>query len=462
MTTELPDLTAVELLAGYASGAVSPVEVTEAVLARIGAWEPSLQALYAPDPAGALAQAREAEQRWRRGEPMGALDGVPVTIKENIATKGVPVPLGTAATELAPAAEDAPAAARLREAGAVLLAKTTMPDFGMLTSGLSSFHPLTRNPWRLDRNPGGSSSGAAAAAAAGYGPLHVGTDIGGSIRLPAGLCGLIGHKPSFGRVPVDPPFPGRTAGPLTRTVADAALLMSVLAQPDDRDHTSLPPAQIPWQDLDIEVKGLRIGLLEEAGAGLPVEPEVLAAVRAAAAAFEAAGAIVTPVRPFLTEEMLAGLNRFWRTRFAADLAGLPEERIERILPYIRDWVFGESEVDGVSVYRGFVQMDVMSAAATRAFRELDFVLSPVCPVVSFGADQASPVHDPAKPFEHIGFTVPFNMSGQPSASVNAGYSADGLPIGVQITGRRFDDLGVLRVARAFEQLRPAQRPWPTL
>ncbi|MGO1056227.1 amidase [Crossiella sp. CA198] len=461
MATELPDLTAVELLDGYRSGDLSPVAVTEAVLARIGAWEPDLQALYAPDPATALAQAKAAEQRWRRGEPQGALDGVPVTIKENIATEGVPVPLGTAATELAPAPVDAPPAARLREAGAVFLAKTTMPDFGMLTSGLSSFHPLTRNPWRLDRNPGGSSAGAAAAAAAGYGPLHVGTDIGGSIRLPAGLCGLVGHKPSFGRVPVDPPFLGRVAGPITRTVADAALLMSVLARPDDRDYWSLPPEQIPWRQLDIEVKGLRIGLQEEAGAGLPVEPEVLAAVRAAAATFEAAGAIVTPVRSFLTQEVLDGLDRFWRTRFAADLAGWPKERIAKILPYIRDWVFDGSEVDSLAVYRGFAQMDVMSAAATRAFREYDFVLSPVCPVVSFGAEQASPVDDPAKPFEHIGFTVPFNMSGQPSLSLNAGYSADGLPIGVQITGKRFDDIGVLRLARAFEQLRPEQRPWPT-
>ena len=190
--------------------------------------------------------AKASEARWRRGEPLGPIDGVPLTLKENIATRGTPVPLGTAATALVPAAEDAPAAARVRESGGVLLAKTTMPDYGMLTSGVSSFHDTARNPWRPPRTPGGSSAGAAAAAAAGYGPLHVGTDIGGSIRLPAGWCGLVGLKPSFGRVPVDPPFLGRVAGPMTRTVADTALLMSVLSRPDARDHLQPAAADLDW------------------------------------------------------------------------------------------------------------------------------------------------------------------------------------------------------------------------
>jgi aspartyl-tRNA(Asn)/glutamyl-tRNA(Gln) amidotransferase subunit A len=197
----LHELSAVELLAGYRSHALSPLEVTRAALAHIERWEPHLCATYALDPEGALASARASEQRWLAGAPQGALDGVPAMIKENIATRGVPVPLGTAATELVPAAEDDPPAARLREAGAVLLGKTTMPDYGMLSSGLSSFHALTRNPWDLGKTPGGSSAGAGAAAAAGYGPLHVGTDIGGSIRLPAGWCGVFGLKPSNGRVP---------------------------------------------------------------------------------------------------------------------------------------------------------------------------------------------------------------------------------------------------------------------
>ena len=211
------------------------------MLAHVAVWEPHIKALYAFDPDGARATAKASTERWQNGEPMGALDGVPVTIKDNIATKGVPVPLGAATSKLVPAPADAPPAARLREAGAVIFSKTTMPDYGMLSSGLSSFHPLTRNPWDLSKNPGGSSAGAGAAGAAGYGPLHLGTDIGGSVRLPACWCGLVALKPSLGRVPIDPPYVGRVAGPMTRTVDDAALMMSVLSRPDRRDGMSLPP-----------------------------------------------------------------------------------------------------------------------------------------------------------------------------------------------------------------------------
>src|SRR4051794_22596438 len=200
MNENLADLAATELLSQYRDGSVSPVEVIESVLARVESLEPKLCATYALDRAGARAVVRESERRWHRGEPAGPLDGVPVTVKENIATRGTPVPQGTAATELVPAAEDAPAAARLRAAGAVIFSKTTMPEYGMLSSGVSTFHHLTRNPWDTSRTAGGSSAGAAAAAAAGYGPIHVGTDIGGSIRLPAGWCGLVGLKPTHGRI----------------------------------------------------------------------------------------------------------------------------------------------------------------------------------------------------------------------------------------------------------------------
>src|SRR6476659_6517555 len=244
--TALHDLSATELVVRYRERSLSPVEVTRAVLDRIAAWEPHLHATYALDGDAALASARVSEARWLRhvsaGENVGALEGVPTMIKENIATAGTPVPLGTAATDLVPALRDAPPAARLREAGAVILGKTTMPDYGMLSSGLSSFHPLARNPWDLARGPGGSSAGAGAAAAAGYGPLHVGTDIGGSVRLPAGWCGIVTLKPSLGRVPIDPPYVARCAGPMTRTVEDAALAMAVLSLPDRRDHMSLPYA----------------------------------------------------------------------------------------------------------------------------------------------------------------------------------------------------------------------------
>src|SRR4051812_3352014 len=296
----LHELSAPALVDAYRRRELSPVEVVQSVLGHIERWEHHLRALYLLRPEAALQQARASEARWLRGEPMGPLDGVPVTVKDNIATEGDPLPLGTAASDLTPAAADAPPAARVREAGGVIIAKTTMPDYGMLSSGLSSFHKLARNPWDLRCTPGGSSAGAGAAAAAGYGPLHIGTDIGGSLRLPAGWCGIFTLKPSLGRVPVDPPYTGRCAGPMTRNVIDAAWFMQVLSRPDPRDSMSLPEQDIAWREFDRgtdKLKGLRIGLLLEAGCGLAVEPDIRAAVEQAARLFERAGAVVSPMQP---------------------------------------------------------------------------------------------------------------------------------------------------------------------
>jgi len=461
--TELHELSARELLAGYRARRFSPVEATRAVLAHIARWEPHLHATWLLRPDAALAQARASEARWLRGAPCGPLDGVPATLKDNIATAGDPTPLGTAATELVPAPADAPPAARLREAGAVLVAKTTMPDFGMLSSGLSSFHALARNPWDVSRGPGGSSSGAGAAAAAGYGPLHVGTDIGGSLRLPAAWCGIFTLKPSLGRVPIDPPYTGRAAGPMTRSVGDAALMMQALAQPDARDSMGLPAQPIDWDGFDAApeaLRGLRVGLLLDAGCGLPVQPDVRDAVQAAARVFEHAGATIVPMQPFLTREMLDGMDHFWRMRSYMDLRTLGAERQARVLPFIRAWAMSAAAFDGAHVYHASQQFHATRVATVRACAQVDYVLSPVAPITAFAAELPSPTDDPLRPLEHIAFTVPFNMSEQPAASINCGYSAGGLPIGLQIAGQRFDDLGVLRVARAFEQLHGPQRPWP--
>ena len=282
-------LSALELLSAYRSKTLSPIEAMASVIARVEAFEPHIAATWLYAPERALKDARASEARWMRVEPIGPLDGVPVTVKDNIATKGEPTPVGTAASDMTPADADAPPAARLREAGAILFAKTTMPDYGMLSSGLSSHHPLARNPWKRDRNPGGSSAGAGAAAAALYGPLHVGTDIGGSVRLPAGWCGIVGLKPSAGRVPIDPPYVGRVAGPMTRTAADAALMMATLTQPDARDYTSLDDQALDWAIRPARLSGLKIGLLLEAGCGDAPTAEVRAAVELAARDFEAAG-----------------------------------------------------------------------------------------------------------------------------------------------------------------------------
>ena len=458
--TSLHDLSAVDLIAGYRAKQFSPSEVLEDVLAHIAVWEPHIKALYLFDPEGARATAKASTDRWNKGEPVGTLDGVPVTIKDNIATKDQPVPLGAASVKLVPSPKDAPPAARLREAGAMIFSKTTMPDYGMLSSGLSSFHPLTRNPWDLSKNPGGSSAGAGAAGAAGYGPLHLGTDIGGSVRLPAGWCGLVALKPSFGRVPVDPPYVGRVAGPMTRIVDDAALMMSVLSRPDRRDGMSLPAHEINWKGLDKSPRKLRIGLMLDLGVGQALEKEVRDVAVKAAKAFESAGAVVTEVDSILTREMLDGLDNFWRARMWSDLSLLTPEERGKALPYIYKWAEAGAKLSGVDAVRGFNATMAIRAAAAKLFCDLDYVISPVSPVVNFPAEFPAPLNDPEKPFEHICYTVTWNMAENPAVSINGGYGKKGFPIGVQIIGRRFDDLGVLGMAKAFEGLRGPQKPWP--
>jgi aspartyl-tRNA(Asn)/glutamyl-tRNA(Gln) amidotransferase subunit A len=462
--TAIHELSAAELSAAYARRSLSPVEVATALLARIDLWEPRLNAMYRVDRDGALAAARAAEARWRADAPRSPLDGVPVTIKENVYTRGDPAPIGTRANEDAPpAAADAPPAARVREAGCVILGKTTMPDYGMLSSGLSSIHGITRNPWRLDRNPSGSSAGAGAAAAARYAPLHIGTDIGGSIRLPAAHCGLVGLKPSLGRVPIHPPYMGRVAGPMTRTVVDAALLLDVLAQPDPRDFMSLPAERADYASaLDgLEPRALRVGFLPDMKAGLPVHAEVRAAAESAARALERAGAMVEELPSFLTLEMLDGTARFFETRSHNDLMGLSETQRAKVLPFIVEWcTWRAGRFTGQEVMAAYSSIVAMREAAVAATQPYDFVLAPTSPILPYEAEAACPGNDPHHALPHIAFTVAYNMSEQPAASLNWTVSRDGLPIGVQVIGRRFDDAGVLRLARVLEDQRPAQPPWP--
>jgi len=460
----LHDLTAAELSASYEGGELSPVEVTRALLAHIEASEPRLNAMYLIHRESALKQARDAEGRWRVQAPLSPLDGVPVTLKENIATQGDPAPIGTAANLPAPPqAADAPPAARLRQAGCVILGKTTMPDYGMLSSGLSSVHGVTRNPWNTNKNTSGSSSGAGAAAAAGYAPLHLGTDIGGSVRLPATHCGIFALKPSLGRVPVYPPYLGRVTGPMTRDVDAAAAMMNWLALPDARDFMSLPHRPVDYTaGLDeLDLKKLKIGFLPDMRAGLPVHPEVRAAAQAAARALGAAGAQVEEMKSFLTPEMLDGTGRFFEARSHNDFVQLPPERQKKVLPFIAEWCTWRAQAfSGRDVMQAFGQVMAMREAAVTACEPFDFVLSPVSPILPYEAELPCPGNDPHDALPHIAFTVPYNMSEQPAASVNWTFSADGLPIGVQLIGKRFDDAGVLRLARAIENLRPAQKPWP--
>ena len=460
----LNDLSAAEMAQRYASGALSPVDVARACLERIERCEPRLNAMYRVTRESALAAATASEQRWRAKQPLSALDGVPVTIKENIYTQGDPAPIGTRANDdAAPQQADAPPSARAREAGCVILGKTTMPDYGMLSSGLSSIHGVTRNPWRLDRNTSGSSSGAGAAAAAGYGPLHVGTDIGGSVRLPATHCGIFALKPSLGRIPIYPPYIGRVAGPMTRTVMDSALLLNVLAKPDARDFMSLPYESTDYAaDLErIEPRKLRIGFLPDMKAGLAVDPQVAAAASAAAKALADSGCQVEEMKSFLTAELLDGMARFFEARSHSDFVQLSPQKQAKVLPFIVEWcTWRAKNFTGRDVFAAYSSYVALRDVTVRACEPYDFVVSPTSPILPYEAELPCPGNDPHNALPHIAFTVPYNMSEQPAASINWTSSADGLPIGVQVIGRRFDDAGVLKVARLLEKIRPPQKPWP--
>jgi len=463
----LHEMSAAQVAAQYSSGALSPVDVAKACLERIAVCEPKLNAMYRTDKAAALAAATASESRWRAKQPLSALDGVPVTIKENLYTKGDPAPIGTKANDDAvPQSTDSPPAARLREAGCVILGKTTMPDFGMLSSGLSSIHGITRNPWRLDRNTSGSSSGAGAAAAAGYAPLHLGTDIGGSVRLPATHCGIFALKPSLGRVPTYPPYIGRVTGPMTRSVADGAALMDLLSKPDARDFMSLPFEEIDFSkglDTDLNLKNLRVGFLPDMRTGLPVNAEVAAAAAAAAKALAGAGAQVEEMKSFLTADLLDGMSRFFEARSYNDYMQMPPAKQAKVLPFIVEWCTWRAKNysgrDVMSAYNSYV---ALREVTTKACEPYDFVISPTSPILPYEAELPAPGNDPHNALPHIAFTVPYNMSEQPAASLNWAFSKEGLPIGVQVIGKRFDDPGVLRLSRVLEQLRPAQKAWPEL
>lgn len=458
--TDILEFSTRRLITAFKSRELSPVEYMTALISRIDASEPKVHALWLYRPELALESARASEKRYLDGEQKGLLDGVPVSVKELIATKGDHVPQGTAAVTPFAAAEDAPTAARLHEDGAIIYAKTTCPDYGMLSSGMSSFHQLSRNPWDLSQNPGGSSCGAGSAGAAGYGRLHIGTDIGGSIRIPAGWTGLFGLKPSFGRVPIDPYYTGRVAGPMTPTVDDSALLMQVITRPDWRDATSLKFEEIGWQAGPADLRGKKIGLMMEGGCGNTVHPEIAEAVQNAAKLFEENGATIIPVSPVLTREMLDGLDKAWRARVWSQMRNLDADARERVLPYIREWAEAGAHVGGPDVAAGFEQIFAMRRATNEALHGLDAILSPVNPDRSYSAELPSPTNDPARPFEHIAFTVPWNMGEQPAASIHCGMTSTGIPIGLQIVGHRFDDLGVLRLSRAWEEMRGPISDWP--
>ena len=449
-------LTAAELRAAYGAGALSPVEVVEAIFERIAALNPSLNALYETDRSGALASAREAEQRWRRGSPGGPLDGIPVSAKDHLAVRGFSSPRGLVFNPRSPAAEDCAAAARLRESGAILFGKSAMPELSIMPITASLAFGPTRHPMALDRSPGGSSGGAAAAVGSGMGPLALASDGGGSIRIPAALVGLVGLKPTHGRVPYFPAPTDRTvAGPIARTVTDVALMMNVIARPDGRDWMEQAPDNRDYvAELDQPPARLRIAYSADFGYQ-QVDPQVAAAVASAVATLERLGHVVEPVAPFCDDvrhvaNVQAALST-WPL-----LERLSETQIAELPPATRGVLAFVRSLDVAAIRAMHSGRERLAQQIGGLFRRYDVLVSPTTPVTSIPIGAHYPDGDILGNECRAlgGFTRPFNIVHMPAISVPCGSSAEGLPIGMQIAGPKYSDALLLRLARQLELTRP--------
>lgn len=455
-------LSATQMLKLFRSGTLSPLEATRAALEAIERHDGDLNAFCLVDHEGALAAARASEDRWQRGEPLGRIDGVPTTVKDVVVAEGWPTRRGSRTTDEAPAAEDAPSVAALRRHGAVLLGKTTTPEFGWKGVTDNPLTGITRNPWNKAMTPGGSSGGASAAAAVGMGALHIGTDGGGSIRIPCGFTGIPGLKPTFGRVPAHPQSPYGTVahiGPMTRTVADSALMLTVMAERDVRD-----PYALPWngedftQGLDEGVKGLRLAFSPDLGMNLEIDPEVAALVSRAAARFSELGAAVEQVELSLPDPArafritwYAGAGRLW--------SSLPEEKQALLDPGLQEICREGASYSLAEYFEAVAQREAYCTAVAQLYRNHDLLLLPTLPIVAFEAGLELPAGaDLERWCDWTPFTWPFNLTGQPAASVPCGLTSAGLPAGLQIVGPRHADALVLRAAQAYEEIAPFALP----
>ena len=462
--SDLTQCTASELLQLYRERKASPVEATRAVLARIDKLNTRLNAYCLVAHEEALQSAAQSEARWAEGKPMGELDGVPVSIKDLILTRGWPTLRGSHTVERKQAWDvDAPATARLREAGAVLMGKTTTPEFGCKGETNSPLTGITRNPWNTDKTPGGSSGGTAAAVAAGLGPLSVGTDGAGSVRIPAAFCGNFGLKPSFGRVPAYPLSPfGSVAhlGPHTMSVRDAALMLNVLKQPDARDWTALPyDASDMLDGLELGVRGLRIAYSPALGyAQAVVDPEVAASVAAAVRELEGLGAIVEQVDPGIEDSLdictglwFVGAWSVWNTLDAKQQAVTdPDFRAEAQLG---------SQYTALDVQRLNQRRGLLGSHMRQFMQRYDLLVTPTVAVPAFDARPAGQIRmEPKSMLGWTPFSYPFNLTQQPACTIPCGLTRSGLPIGLQLVGPMFGDALVLRAARAYERVRPIARP----
>ncbi|MEX0807861.1 MAG: amidase [Dongiaceae bacterium] len=462
MSRELALLTATDLLRRFRDKSLSPVDATNAALARIDALNPTLNAYCLVDHEAARAAARVSEARWQKGAPVGPLDGVPTSIKDLILTKGWPTLRGSKAIDPAgPWNEDAPVTARLREAGAVFLGKTTTPEFGWKGVTDSPLTGITRNPWNTDTTPGGSSGGAAVATAAGMGALHIGTDGGGSIRIPASFTGIVGFKQNFARVPAHPLSPFGTVahvGPMTRSVADAALMFSVIAAPDDRDWYAVTRAAQDWtRDLQAGVKGWRIAWSATMGENA-VDPEIAALCEKAARSFADFGAHVEAVDPpIATGSDL--FKKFWFTGAANLMRAFGPDRQAAMDPGLVAVAAEGAKLSLLDYLAAIRERELLGVAMNRFHADWDLLLTPMMPIAAFEAGIEFPKRGNASRWtDWTPFSYPFNLTQQPAISIPCGFTKAGLPVGLQIVGRNWDDARVLRAAHTFEQANPFKMP----
>lgn len=452
--TDPSAMTAVELVSAYTAGVLSPVEATQAILDVIAERDQAVNAYCLVDPERALVQAKESEQRWQNGHVKGLLDGVPISIKDVFLTEGWPTRRGSKAIAAeGPWPVDSPVAAHLRADGMVFLGKTTTPELAWKATTDSPLTGITRNPVDPTRTAGGSSGGSAAAVAGGMGPVSVGTDGGGSVRIPASFCGIVGFKPTHGRIPLYPasPFgPLAHAGPMTRTVEDAALLMDILSLPDPRDPTAQPPTLTTFRgELHRDVRGLTVAYSPSLGY-VDVDPEVAEVVGTAVRRLADAGLRVDIANPGFPDP-LSAFENLWAAGAAAMLSSFPEGSRELVDSGLGEiWKRGESlsAIDYLDARAVAAQVGIAMGVFHTAH---DVLITPTVPIPAFAAGQDVPPGSGLRGWpQWTPFTYPFNLTQQPAISIPAGVTADGLPVGMQIVGPRHSDDLVLAVARYAE------------
>jgi aspartyl-tRNA(Asn)/glutamyl-tRNA(Gln) amidotransferase subunit A len=471
MSDDLLALSCRALLDHYRARTLSPVEVVRAALDRIEALQPRYNAFAFVGAEQALDAARASERRWLNGTPVGRVDGLPTTVKDLLLCQGWPTRRGSRATDpAAPQDQDSASVARLREQGAVFLGKTATPEFGWKGVTDSPLTGITRNPWNPALTPGGSSGGAAVAAACGMGALHLATDGGGSIRIPAALCGLFGFKPTFGLVPIHPHPPPLTLwhqGPIARTVADAALMLSVIAAPDPRDMYAAPPQGLAQgadflaglDDLHGSLAGLRIGYSRTLGYA-NVDADVAATVDDAVARLAALGAYVEEIDLRL-DDPIAIMQPLWAVALAIALEPMSTAQRALLDPPVRELAepgFALSALQYRAVER---QRETLARRMNTLHDHIDLLVTPQLATTAFAAGvEVPPDRGMTRWWEWSPFTYLFNLTQQPAASLPCGFTAAGLPVALQLVGRRFDDLKVLRAARAWETVYPFRLPPP--